>query len=119
PIEFLVLACVVVGAVPAITIGPFLATAVHSVLGAETPSYSLSVWHGFTLPLLMSIIALIGGSILYLSLQNYLKSGAEGAPFLRRLRGQRIFENVLVTVSWRWARTLERILGTRRLQPQL
>src|SRR5690606_30543203 len=35
------------------------------------------------------------------------------------LRGQRVFERVLVTVSWRWARTLEGRLGTRNLQPQL
>ena len=35
------------------------------------------------------------------------------------MRGQRIFERILVTVSWKWARWLESTLGTRRLQPQL
>ena len=119
PVEFLVLACVVVGVIPALTIGPFLASAVRSVLGPETPAYSLALWHGFTLPLLMSVIALLGGIILYRALQTYLATGAEGAPFLRRFKGQRIFENVIVTVSWKWARALERLLGTRNLQPQL
>ncbi len=38
PIEFLVLACLVVGIIPAITIGPFLHTAVVSILGASTPA---------------------------------------------------------------------------------
>src|SRR3546814_7542939 len=33
PIEILVLACLIVGIVPAMTIGPFLATEVHSLLG--------------------------------------------------------------------------------------
>jgi multicomponent K+:H+ antiporter subunit A len=38
---------------------------------------------------------------------------------VRRLKGQRIFERVLVTLSWKWARSLERLFGTQRLQPQL
>ena len=61
PIEFLVLACLVVGIIPTLTIGPFLHTAVRSVLGDATPVYSLAVWHGWTVPLLMSLIALGGG----------------------------------------------------------
>ena len=32
---------------------------------------------------------------------------------MRRLKGQRIFERVLVTLSWKWARSLERLFGTR------
>ena len=52
-------------------------------------------------------------------LHSYLLSGVEGPPLLRRLNGQRIFERVLVTLSWRLARWLEDLLGTRRLQPQL
>src|SRR5690606_5964851 len=54
PIEILVLLCVLVGTIPALTIGPLLDMAVRSVLGDRTPAYSLAVWHGFTLPLLMS-----------------------------------------------------------------
>src|SRR5690606_7487152 len=65
PIQLLVLACLVVGVVPGLTIGPYLNTAVQSVLGQATPEYSLMVWHGFTLPLLMSVIALVGGALLY------------------------------------------------------
>src|SRR3546814_10954747 len=45
PIEILVLACLLVGIVPALTIGPLLASAVQSVLGDRTPTYSLVVWH--------------------------------------------------------------------------
>ena len=55
PVELLVLACLVVGIIPAVTVGPFLDTAVRAVLGAATPAYSLRLWHGFTLPLLMSV----------------------------------------------------------------
>lgn len=119
PIEILVLACLIVGIIPGITIAPFLAAAVVSVTGPDTPYYSLSVWHGFNVPLAMSAIALVGGALLYWALYGYLQRGIEGPPLIRNLRGQRIFERVLTTVSWKWAKTLERHLGTRRLQPQL
>jgi multicomponent K+:H+ antiporter subunit A len=119
PIEFLVVACLLVGILPAMTIKPFLASAVRAVLGPDTPYYSLAVWHGFNEPLLMSMIALSGGVILYWLLQGYLAKGIDGPPLVRRLKGQRIFERVLVTLSWKWARSLERLFGTQRLQPQL
>src|SRR5690606_27965772 len=41
PIELLVLICLAVGIIPAISIGPYLAAAVSSVLGGDTPYYSL------------------------------------------------------------------------------
>ena len=119
PIEFLVLACLVVGIVPGYTIGPFLHTAVQSVLGEATPTYSLAVWHGWNLPLFMSLIALVGGVVLFLLMKNYLATSIEGPPLFRRLEGQRIFERVLVTLSWKWARWIEMRVGTRRLQPQM
>jgi multicomponent K+:H+ antiporter subunit A len=119
PVEILVLACIMVGVLPAATIGPFLNMAVRSVLGAATPEYSLAVWHGFSLPLLMSVIALTAGILLYLVLQPYLRKGREGPPLIRRLEGRRLFERAMVFVSWRLAGALEGLLGTRRLQPQL
>ncbi|WP_310415465.1 monovalent cation/H+ antiporter subunit A [Mycoplana sp. BE70] len=119
PVESLVFACLIVGIVPSMSIGPFLSTAVLSVLGTETPHYSLAVWHGITLPLMMSVVAMVGGTILYSLLQKYLAHCEDGPPIFRHLRGQRIFERILVTVSWKWARWVEANLGTRRLQPQL
>jgi len=119
PIELLVAGCVVVGIFPAVTIGPYLDIAARAVLGANMPEYSLSIWHGFTLPLAMSFVALAGGIVLYLLLQKHLARGVEGAPLLSPLDGRRIFDRVLVFVSWRLSRALEALLGTRRLQPQL
>jgi multicomponent K+:H+ antiporter subunit A len=118
PAELLVLTCLVVGIAPSVTVGPFLDTAVRSVVGPAPPRYSLAVWHGFTPELLMSIIALSGGVAVYFMLRSYLLT-KEGPPLLRRLKGHRIFERMLVALSWRLARWLESVLGTRRLQPQL
>ncbi|MBR7654766.1 monovalent cation/H+ antiporter subunit A [Brucella oryzae] len=119
PIEMLVLLCLLIGIIPGLSIGPFLHSAVLSVLGKATPEYSLSVWHGFNLPLMMSIVAMIGGILLHWMLKNYLATSEDGPPFFRHLQGQRIFERVLVTLSWNWARKAEAFLSTRRLQPQL
>ena len=119
PVGLLVLMCLLVGILPNATIADFLATAVHGVLGAQTPSYSLAIWHGFTPALYMSIVALIGGVLLYLGLQRYLAGNVEGVPFLRRFAGRRIFEQIIVILSWRWAKTISGFIGTGRLQPQM
>lgn len=118
PAELLVLACIVVGIAPAFTIAPLLETALHAVLGPTLPQYSLRLWHGFTPELLMSLAAISGGVAMYFMLRSYLLV-SEGPPLLRHVKGQRIFDSVLVTLSWRLARRLESIFGTRRLQPQL
>ncbi len=83
PSMFLVLACLVVGMAPAATVGPYLYTAVESVLGQRTPKFSLAVWHGFNLPLIMSAVALVAGALLYLALKDYLRQqpgGTAAAP---------------------------------------
>ena len=118
PSGLLVLACLIVGIVPAITIAPLLTTALHAVLGPVLPAYNLAAWHGFTPELLMSSVAIAGGAAIYVMLRSYL-SVNEGPPLLRHIKGQRIFERILITLSWRLARWLERKLGTQRLQPQL
>ena len=118
PVGLLVLACLLVGIVPGLTIGPLLRTALHAVLGDAIPTYSLAIWHGLTPEFLMSLVAISGGVAIYLTFRSYLLV-AEGPPLLRYIQGQRIFDRVLVAVSWQFARRLEELLGTRRLQPQL
>jgi multicomponent K+:H+ antiporter subunit A len=119
PVGFLVLACLVVGILPAVTIGPFLDTAVRAVLGEATPAYSLRLWHGFTLALLMSAAAMAGGALLYRALRGYLAIGIDGSPVLRHLKAQRMFDRLMVSLSWRLAKSGAQLLSTRRLQPQL
>jgi multicomponent K+:H+ antiporter subunit A len=65
PVELLVILCLAVGVVPALVVGPLLAAAAGATLGADLPAYSLSLWHGVNLPLLMSLVALVGGVLLY------------------------------------------------------
>lgn len=118
PAELLVVACLIIGMIPGRSIGRFLDAAIRAVLGPEPPQYSLAVWHGFTPALLMSTVALGGGIGVYFSLRSYLLS-VDGPPLLRHLKSQRIFDRVLSFLVTRLARSLETVLGTRRLQPQL
>ncbi|PSO26503.1 monovalent cation/H+ antiporter subunit A [Bradyrhizobium sp. MOS002] len=118
PAELLVLACLIVGVAPALTVAPILDTAARAVLGSAMPEYSLRLWHGITPEFLMSIVAMVGGLGVYVMLRSYLLAH-EGPPLLGRINGKRIFDWVLVTLSWRLARWLATNLGTRHLQPQL
>ena len=119
PVDLLVLACVVVGTVPAWSIGPVLATAARPVVGGTLPTYSLAVWHGPTSPLLMSLLAMAGGTALYIAFgSRFKKRAAKHAPLLRRLDGKRLFELAL-TLATAAARHALQLAGTRRLQPQL
>jgi len=65
PIEILVALCLLVGIWPALIVGDLLAVASTSVIGGDLPYYSLHIWHGFNLPLLMSTLAMIGGAYVY------------------------------------------------------
>src|SRR3954453_13033890 len=119
PMELLVAACLLVGVLPALTVGPILDAAVSAVLGAGAPQYSLAVWHGFTTPMMMSLAALGGGALLSLSLKRYLGRGRDTTPLLPPVEGRRLFDAAMAALSWRWARLILQALGPRRLQPQL
>jgi multicomponent K+:H+ antiporter subunit A len=119
PIELLVLACLVVGIAPAWSIGPALAAAARPVVGGSLPAYSLVVWHGFTAPLAMSLVALVGGVAVYLVFGERFKRGPlRRAPLVHRLDGARLFQAALAAFT-ALARHGLRWLGTRRLQPQV
>lgn len=119
PIELLVLACLVVGIVPNLAIGPFLAAAATPVVGGQLPEYSLAIWHGFNAPLVMSLVALVGGAAIYFAFAGRFKQRTHrGAPFLERADGKQAFEAVLGGLSWN-ARRLLRRTSSRRLQVQV
>ncbi|WP_339079370.1 monovalent cation/H+ antiporter subunit A [Pseudomonas sp. TMP9] len=73
PVEILVFLCLLVGIVPAYTVAPLLAAAATATLGGELPTYSLAIWHGLNLPLLMSFIALFGGVLIYVLRQSLFR----------------------------------------------
>jgi len=68
PVEVLVLLCIAVGSFPAWTIGAALHAVATAAHGAALPEYSLAIWHGFNLPLLMSALAFVLGLALYFAI---------------------------------------------------
>lgn len=65
PVEILVVLCLLVGVMPNLTVAPLIAAASAVVVGGDLQEYEISLWHGFNLPLLMSLVALVGGLLLY------------------------------------------------------
>jgi multicomponent K+:H+ antiporter subunit A len=91
PVELLVVLCVLVGVFPNIVVAPLLDVAVAGVLLGNVPDYSVSLWHGFNLPLAMSALALLLGTVLYFGLQRgynlhlYRDEGVSGKRLFDRL----------------------------------
>jgi multicomponent K+:H+ antiporter subunit A len=119
PVDLLVLACLVVGIAPSISIGPSLAAAARPVVGGVLPEYSLAVWHGFNAPFVMSLVAIAGGVVGYILLRKQQLRGRFAKPFIAdRLHGRRLFESTLVALT-SVSRAALRLVGTRRLQSQM
>jgi multicomponent K+:H+ antiporter subunit A len=76
PVLLLVGLCIAVGLMPTQVVGPTLAVAaqaaLHGTPGPALPAYELAIWHGFNLPLLMSVVAVLGGTALYFGLQRFI-----------------------------------------------
>ena len=119
PSAILVFLCVLVGVLPQHTIGPLLSTAVSGVLGPNHGvEYDLAVWHGFNIPLLMSVLAMVGGICLALIMHRSLLAYPDVTPFTERFEGRRIFDKIMDYVdifafyTVRWA-------SSERMQIQL
>jgi multicomponent K+:H+ antiporter subunit A len=82
------------------------------------PEYSLAAWHGLTLPLVMSLLALGGGAAYYRLLLARRGGAAGPAPLIHRFDGKRAFDVVNIWVV-KGADRLGRAISSRRLQPQL
>jgi multicomponent K+:H+ antiporter subunit A len=93
PVLLLVLLCIAVGLAPAWTAGPTLAVAAQAVLqGTPLPPYKLAIWHGFNLPLVMSLVAVVGGLALYFGLQRFVNlHRIVGLPLWIRRGGRELF----------------------------
>ncbi len=117
PSALLVVACLLVGILPAQTLGPLLQTSMRSILGPELPPYRLAVWHGITAPLLMSFVALAGGITFYLWLYFTGRAMAR-TPIISKLNARRTYDVLNITVV-RGAGRVARALFSNRLQTQL
>ncbi len=110
PVEVLVVLCIAVGTFPGLTIATILDVAARAAAGGELPYYSLAIWHGFNLPLLMSAIAMAGGLALYFGLGRIVD--LHGLEFGQRARG--MYESIL-SAALDVSRRVWRIVGNEGL----
>jgi len=117
PIGFLALSCIVIGVLPAITVGPGLQRAAASVLGQDAPTFTLAVWHGFTPALGLSALAIVAGVILYSLLRRRLLTKRKSP--LGKLSSRVMFERTLHFVAETGPDRIMRLFPGERLQPQI
>lgn len=72
PVEILIALCLIIGIFPLI-VQPILGPATVSALQAPLPEYSLALWHGLNAAFWMSIIALLGGGLVYICREHLFK----------------------------------------------
>jgi multicomponent K+:H+ antiporter subunit A len=65
PVAILIAICVAVGLFPEQIAEPLVKVSGTAVVGEPLPSFHLALWHGFGTPLMMSLIAIVGGALLY------------------------------------------------------
>lgn len=94
PATLLAILCILVGLFPALLVENIVnSTARASTQVMDFEGAHLALWHGFNMPLLMSVIASIGGLIIYFSLAKGGKiREIDLDPYLGRLQGRVAFD---------------------------
>ena len=94
PATLLAFLCILVGLFPALLVENIVnSTARASTQVMDFEGAHLALWHGFNMPLLMSLIASIGGLIFYFSLAKGGKiREIDLDPYLGRLQGRVAFD---------------------------
>ncbi|WP_180116033.1 monovalent cation/H+ antiporter subunit A [Acinetobacter sp. YH12140] len=94
PATLLAALCILVGLFPALLVEHIVnSTARESIQNPAFEGTHLAIWHGLNAPLLMSVIALLGGLIFYFALAKGGKlRRIDLDPFLGRLQGKVLFD---------------------------
>ena len=123
PVELLVLLCLAIGIFPQWVLGGMLTDAADAILGAEVPEFSLKIWHGVNVALIMSLIAFVVGALIgLLALRTIGQPGPAGS-WERRLAGRfegiDLFDRLMRLLTMRAAGSLFRLVTGYGLQLQL
>lgn len=118
PSAFLVFMCIAIGILPGYIVEPILKVAMSALFPYEDFEFSLHVFHGFNIPLVMSILALSFGFIVYLILKPYNKTFLNRPIGLRRFEGRDIFDWILDRID-NIAYTIINYISSNKLQSQI
>ena len=112
PVEFLVALCLLVGILPALTVEPILYVAATGLLQTTPPDFDLAIWHGVNPALVMSVLAMLGGGVLY-AFRARLFACHE--KYCGRIVGKQLFDG-LMSALFALARGLTALLDRGTLQ---
>ena len=117
PATLLAILCILVGLFPALLVENIVnSTARASTQVMDFEGVHLALWHGFNMPLLMSVIASIGGLIFYFSLAKGGKiREIDLDPYLGRLQGRVAFDLFLKSLLLN-SRKFKRLTENGKLQ---
>ena len=117
PATLLAILCILVGLFPALLVENIVnSTARASTQVMNFEGAHLALWHGFNMPLLMSVIASIGGLIFYFSLAKGGKiREIDLDPYLGRLQGRVAFDLFLKSLLLN-SRKFKRLTENGKLQ---
>ena len=117
PATLLAILCILVGLFPALLVENIVnSTARASTQVMDFEGAHLALWHGFNMPLLMSVIASIGGLIFYFSLAKGGKiREIDLDPYLGRLQGRVAFDLFLKSLLLN-SRKFKRLTENGKLQ---
>ena len=117
PATLLATLCILVGLFPALLVENIVnSTARASTQVMDFEGTHLALWHGFNMPLLMSVIALVGGLIFYFSLAKGGKiREIDLDPYLGRLQGRVAFDLFLKSLLLN-SRKFKRLTENGKLQ---
>ncbi|HEX5382633.1 MAG TPA: proton-conducting transporter membrane subunit, partial [Acinetobacter sp.] len=120
PAILLAILCIVVGIFPALTVEQIVnSTARASTQLHDFSGTHLAIWHGFNLPLVMSLIALVGGLSFYFVLAKDRKIRSIDLDlFLGPFQGKLLFESFLKHLLLK-SRKIKRKTETGSLQTYL
>ncbi|MGF1608325.1 MAG: monovalent cation/H+ antiporter subunit A [Kiloniellales bacterium] len=115
PVEVLVVLVLLVGFVPQLSVRAILETAAESVLAGPLPDFKLAVWHGWNLPLTMSIAA-FGLGLTHYWRRHHLFDLHE--RYVPKISSPVAFERVYREAG-RWSARLMQAIDNRSLQRYL
>ena len=98
PAILLATLCILVGIFPSLLVEPLVNSVTRaSLMQPDFAGTHLAIWHGFNAPLIMSIIALVGGTLFYFALaKDGMIRKIDLDPRLGRLQGRILFDLFLI-----------------------
>lgn len=115
PVALLAALCVLGGLLPGWLLQPLLQQAGIAALGQQPAPFQLSLWHGWSLPLLASMLALLLGAEVY---RHWPTISRHVAVWLPEQIATRLFHRS-VDAAFTLARAVTRLFQTNQLQRHL